>query len=77
MEPYKFFLTVKDGDITILPKRFEKVWYNWLEDCHDWCVSRQLWWGMCTYITSLSLIFYIIRSNFNTNKRSSYSSLLH
>jgi len=22
-----------------------KVWYNWLEDVHDWCVSRQLWWG--------------------------------
>lgn len=36
---------VKDGDITIVPKRFEKVWYNWLDDCHDWCVSRQLWWG--------------------------------
>lgn len=36
---------VKDGDIKIVPKRFEKVWYNWLEDIHDWCVSRQLWWG--------------------------------
>jgi len=36
---------VKDGDITIVPSRFEKVWYNWLEDIHDWCVSRQLWWG--------------------------------
>jgi len=27
---------VKDGDITIVPKRFEKIWYNWLEDIHDW-----------------------------------------
>ena len=36
---------VKTGDIEIIPKRFEKVWYNWLEDIHDWCISRQLWWG--------------------------------
>lgn len=36
---------VKDGDIKIVPKRFEKIWYNWLEDIHDWCISRQLWWG--------------------------------
>jgi len=36
---------VKDGDIQIIPQRFEKVWYNWLTDIHDWCVSRQLWWG--------------------------------
>ncbi|GMH77539.1 hypothetical protein TrST_g5698 [Triparma strigata] len=36
---------VKDGDIKIIPSRFEKVWYNWLEDIHDWCISRQLWWG--------------------------------
>ena len=36
---------VKDGDIEIVPKRFEKTWYNWLENVHDWCVSRQLWWG--------------------------------
>jgi len=36
---------VKEGEIEIIPKRFEKVWYNWLEDIHDWCISRQLWWG--------------------------------
>eukprot|EP00607_Mallomonas_marina_P011054 CAMPEP_0182423794 /NCGR_PEP_ID=MMETSP1167-20130531/9869_1 /TAXON_ID=2988 /ORGANISM="Mallomonas Sp, Strain CCMP3275" /LENGTH=935 /DNA_ID=CAMNT_0024603069 /DNA_START=286 /DNA_END=3093 /DNA_ORIENTATION=+ len=36
---------VKNGDIEIIPNRFEKVWYNWLENVHDWCVSRQLWWG--------------------------------
>ncbi|GMH59148.1 hypothetical protein TrRE_jg10253, partial [Triparma retinervis] len=36
---------VKNKDITIIPSRFEKVWYNWLEDIHDWCISRQLWWG--------------------------------
>lgn len=36
---------VRTGDIAILPDRYEKVWYNWLENIHDWCVSRQLWWG--------------------------------
>lgn len=36
---------VKKGDIKILPSRFEKVYYGWLEDIHDWCISRQLWWG--------------------------------
>ena len=36
---------VKNKDIEIIPPRFEKVWYNWLDDIHDWCVSRQLWWG--------------------------------
>eukprot|EP01041_Mallomonas_annulata_P007309 gene7309-14902_t len=36
---------VRSGDINIIPDRFEKVWYNWLENVHDWCVSRQLWWG--------------------------------
>ena len=36
---------VKNGDIKIVPQRFDKTWFNWLEDIHDWCVSRQLWWG--------------------------------
>jgi valyl-tRNA synthetase len=36
---------VKNGDIQIVPQRFDKIWFNWLEDIHDWCVSRQLWWG--------------------------------
>ena len=36
---------VRSKEITIIPDRFEKVWYNWLENIHDWCVSRQLWWG--------------------------------
>lgn len=41
----KALKAVEDGDVTIIPQRFEKVWYNWLTDIHDWCVSRQLWWG--------------------------------
>eukprot|EP00522_Entomoneis_paludosa_P011021 CAMPEP_0172463194 /NCGR_PEP_ID=MMETSP1065-20121228/46288_1 /TAXON_ID=265537 /ORGANISM="Amphiprora paludosa, Strain CCMP125" /LENGTH=1013 /DNA_ID=CAMNT_0013219083 /DNA_START=213 /DNA_END=3254 /DNA_ORIENTATION=- len=41
----KALQAVKGGDIKIVPQRFDKIWYNWLEDIHDWCVSRQLWWG--------------------------------
>ena len=36
---------VKDGRIKIVPERFEKIYYNWLENIKDWCISRQLWWG--------------------------------
>lgn len=37
---------VKNGDIKIIPKRFEKVYVNWLENLRDWNISRQDWWGM-------------------------------
>lgn len=36
---------VRNGEIKIIPERFEKVYYNWLENIQDWCISRQLWWG--------------------------------
>ncbi len=36
---------VRDGRIKIIPQRFEKVYFNWLENIRDWCISRQLWWG--------------------------------
>ncbi len=36
---------VRDGRIRIVPERFAKVYYNWLENIEDWCISRQLWWG--------------------------------
>lgn len=36
---------VKDSQLHIVPQRFEKLWYNWLENNRDWCISRQLWWG--------------------------------
>jgi valyl-tRNA synthetase len=36
---------VQDGKIKILPKRFEKVYFHWLDNIRDWCISRQLWWG--------------------------------
>ena len=37
--------SVKDGRIKIVPERFEKIYYNWMENIKDWCISRQLWWG--------------------------------
>ena len=35
----------KDTKINFVPPRFEKILTNWMSDCHDWCISRQLWWG--------------------------------
>ncbi len=35
----------KDSKINFVPKRFEKILNNWMSNCHDWCISRQLWWG--------------------------------
>lgn len=36
---------VKKGDTKFIPKKFEKTYFNWLENIQDWCISRQLWWG--------------------------------
>jgi valyl-tRNA synthetase len=36
---------VRSGDIQVVPKTWEKTWFNWLENIQPWCVSRQLWWG--------------------------------
>ena len=35
----------KDTKVNFFPERFEKILNHWMEDCHDWCISRQLWWG--------------------------------
>ena len=35
----------KDNKVNFVPERFEKIMNNWMSDCHDWCISRQLWWG--------------------------------
>jgi valyl-tRNA synthetase len=35
----------RDGRIRFVPERFAKVYYNWMENIRDWCISRQLWWG--------------------------------
>ena len=36
---------VKDGTVKFVPDRFSKTYINWMENVHDWCISRQLWWG--------------------------------
>ncbi len=36
---------VQDGEIKFVPDRFSKIYTNWMENVHDWCISRQLWWG--------------------------------
>lgn len=36
---------VRSGKIRIIPERFEKIYFHWLENIRDWCISRQLWWG--------------------------------
>jgi len=36
---------VREGRIKIIPERFTRVYYNWMENIRDWCISRQLWWG--------------------------------
>ena len=36
---------VEDGTINFVPERFTKTYINWMENVHDWCISRQLWWG--------------------------------
>ena len=41
----KALKAVREGDIQIVPERFTKVYYHWLENIQDWCISRQLWWG--------------------------------
>ncbi|MBQ2641247.1 MAG: valine--tRNA ligase, partial [Lachnospiraceae bacterium] len=36
---------VKEGDIQLIPRRMEKIYFNWTDNIRDWCISRQLWWG--------------------------------
>ena len=47
MEPLakKAIRVVQDGTIKFVPERFTKTYINWMENVHDWCISRQLWWG--------------------------------
>lgn len=41
----KAIKAVKSGQIKIVPRRYTKIYYQWLENIRDWCISRQLWWG--------------------------------
>ena len=36
---------VREGEVKFVPERFAKTYTNWMENVHDWCISRQLWWG--------------------------------
>ena len=36
---------VREGKVKFIPERFDKIYYNWMENIRDWCISRQLWWG--------------------------------
>jgi len=36
---------VKEGRVKIIPKKWEKIYFDWMENIRDWCISRQLWWG--------------------------------
>jgi len=36
---------IRDEDIELIPKRFEKTYFHWIDNLRDWCISRQIWWG--------------------------------
>lgn len=36
---------IRDGDINLIPNRFEKTYFHWIDNLRDWCISRQIWWG--------------------------------
>ena len=36
---------VRNGEVKFVPERFDKIYFNWMENIKDWCISRQLWWG--------------------------------
>ena len=37
--------SVRNGNMKFIPKRYEKMYFNWLDNIQDWCISRQIWWG--------------------------------
>lgn len=46
---------VEDGRIQFVPNRFTKTYTNWMDNIHDWCISRQIWWGhriLCGTVTT-------------------------
>ena len=36
---------VKSGSLRLIPSSHDRIWFHWLENSRDWCISRQLWWG--------------------------------
>ena len=41
----KAIAAVENGEITIVPENYKQIYLNWMHNIHDWCISRQLWWG--------------------------------
>ncbi|MBD3330123.1 valine--tRNA ligase [Candidatus Peregrinibacteria bacterium] len=41
----KAISVIREGDIKIIPKKFNKIYFHWMENLHDWCISRQIWYG--------------------------------
>jgi valyl-tRNA synthetase len=60
---------VKNEKINFIPKRFEKTYFNWMENIKDWCISRQLWWGhRIPAYTCEECGKLIVNSNINVDK---------
>ena len=58
---------VSGGDLAILPAVHRSTWFDWLDNVHDWCVSRQLWWGhrIPAYRVVIVRHFVTFRLNFH------------
>jgi len=64
----KAIKVVKDGKIKIIPKFWEKVYFHWLENVRDWCISRQIWWGHRIPIYTCNSCSHIFASKTKPNK---------
>ena len=47
---------VQTGELKIIPEQYKKIWYHWMENIRDWCISRQLWWGHRIPVYSVTVI---------------------
>jgi valyl-tRNA synthetase len=36
---------IREGDVELIPQRFDKIYFHWIDNLRDWCISRQIWWG--------------------------------
>jgi len=75
---------VRNGEIEIQPKLSEREWFKWLDNCQDWCVSRQLWWGhqIPAYLVNIdgkplevNIYFYIKIKKKNKKKKNNNNKI--